>query len=295
MVNMKSHAQLKSRLSNSKLLATCTGIALMLLACKKNSTDQGDILAAHRRPTNNVAITEESIKNLVIVGAPKSNVDKSLGMPMSVDPIGNGFVVAHYLFPIQPGDLRNAWENKLSGIVVTYSNDSVARWEPTYSSFYRGTDTNDHVPPTIATSTHYSGTSFKTLTFYILANGPVMSSSNADPRNSVDIHNEALKPVITITNVKSITESAGNTGSNDRASGDAIIIKLNDTDAEAFKRITEQNIGQYVVMKLGDRSITTNIIMMPIEGGELAIAGGTKEEYVRLRNELFDFSHQRPN
>ncbi len=211
---------------------------------------------------NATSFTESQLKEVLAAGKHRKAVEKDLGKPFLTMPEEAGLVVAYHKLPAP----SVAFEGRLTGFQVHYTNDHVERWFPVYS------DQTISAGPGrsgLSNSQHPAGDSVSKLGLYAVSEVKLQHGVYINTSALPDLGYVNEKPDLEFVKLQSV-RMEDHSGGPKTIPGALIGFARDDTGRLA--EFTEANIGKRVLIKCGDDVISCPYIREPVKNGMVSIS-----------------------
>jgi hypothetical protein len=228
---------------------------------------------------NATSFTESQLKEVLAAGKQRKAVEKDLGKPFLTMSEEAGLVVAYHTLPTP----SVAFEGRLTGFQVHYTNNRVERWFPVYS------DQSISASPGrsgLSNSRHPAGDSLPKLGLYAVSEVKLPHGVYMNTSAFPDLGYVNERPDLEFVRLQSV-RTQDHTGGSGTIPGALIIFARDDTGRLA--EFTEDNIGKRVLIKCGDDVISCPYIREPVKNGTVSIRfpnAGERNQAVTLLGTL---------
>jgi hypothetical protein len=222
--------------------------------------------------------TEKAVGLIATNDAPRPDIIRAFGTPLTEDQLADGRSVALYMGPPPNAHTPTSVE-RFSGFQVYYKSNRVVEWKPIYGTYTTTKDETNYSKITLSTNDRAKMTNV--LSFCIVSDVPLENETFFDTPKMPNLGFIKAEPDLTVHRIKSIQEALPKAG--DRNGSDSFIIHLMDSDADALRRITTDNIGKKLLLRINGNPILAPRISMPIENGVLQMSNISEEEALTLR------------
>lgn len=135
-----------------------------------------------------------------------------------------------------------------------------------------------------------------TIRFYVVSDKFVTGGRYVDTPECPKVGYISSTPNLSVTRLQSVSTNASHSvyldHMQDVVSTD-VVIEMFQSDAKLFAELTRQNIGNRVLISLGNRPLIAPIIQMPIKSGEIQISLGAGRDVQGIAAQLKKFVRQK--